>query len=617
MMNPNQPPLGQILVEMGKLDPDTLDMGLRESHKTGERIGQVLMKMGLVTEEDVLRALSRQLHIPFVKPTDMQIEESLKEIVPARIAEHYHIIPVSRREGALRIAVADPLDMHKLDGLRLALRMEIEPVIATTDEIDKAINKYYGIGGATLQELEDASADDSATVDVEVEEVDLENMAEDAAIVRFVNQLIQEAFRDRATDIHIEPMERDLRVRYRIDGVLYEQEAPPAIKRYQSAIISRVKIMADMNIAERRLPQDGKIKIRFGEKDFDLRVSTVPTPAGESIAIRILSRDSELCTIDRLGFAERNQKILRELIRKPHGILLITGPTGSGKSTTLYAALSEINSPDRKIITIEDPIEYRIPGATQIQVNPPIGLTFARILRTVLRQDPDVIMGGETRDSETAKITIQTALTGHLVFSTLHTNDAPSAVTRLEDMGVEPFLIASSVEGVIAQRLVRVLCPECKVVYEPDPYLLGQVNVTREPTDHLKLYRPVGCEACRYTGFRGRTAVIEMFRMSEALRRGVVNGMAANEIKRIALREGMEPIRNDGWKKVKSGRTTIEEVLHVTMEEAFAEEEDVTRALPEGKAPSAAPDGALVGEGAPAAPAAPAPGAPATASRAV
>jgi len=581
MMNPNHPPLGQILVEMGKLDPDSLDMALREHHKTGERLGALLIKMSLCTEEDVLRALSRQLHIPFIKASEIKLEDNLTQLVPPRLAEHYHLIPVELKNGILRVAVSDPLDMHTLDDLRLHLRMEIEPVIATREEIDKAYNKFYGIGGATLAELVENSDQSSTTLDVEVEEVDLENMAEDAAIVRFVNQVIQESFRDRATDIHIEPLEKDLRIRYRIDGVLYEQEVPPAIKRYQSAIISRVKIMADLNIAERRLPQDGKIKIKMGDKDFDIRVSTVPTPYGESIALRILSRDSELCTIDRLGFAEPHQVILRELIARPYGIILITGPTGSGKSTTLYAALSEIHAPDLNIIPIEDPIEYRIHGTTQIQVNAPIGLTFARILRTVLRQDPDVIMVGETRDSETAKITIQTALTGHLVFSTLHTNDAPSAVTRLEDMGVEPFLIASSVEGVIAQRLVRLLCTECKTVAHPDPLLVRQVNVTREDPTNLTLYRPVGCEACRYTGFRGRTALIEMFKMNEDLRRAIVNGAAANEIKRIAMHHGMEPIRYDGWRKIRTGRTTVDEVLNVTMEDTFAEDEAMLREIKE------------------------------------
>jgi type II secretion system protein E len=590
MMNPTQAQLGQILVEMGKLDPDSLDMALREHHKTGERIGSLLVKMGLANEEDVLRALSRQLHIPFVKPSELTLDEKLKSIVPAQIAEHYRLIPIEIKDGMLRVAVNDPLDIHTLDDLRLALRMEIEPVISTRDEIDKAYNRFYGIGGATLAELEKATGEESRTIDVEVHDVeDIDQMAEDASIVRFVNQVIQEAFRDRATDIHIEPLEKELRIRYRIDGVLYEQEVPPAIKRFQSAIISRVKIMADLNIAERRLPQDGKIKIKMGEKDYDLRVSTVPTPYGESIAVRILSRDSELCTIDRLGFHPGHQTIIRDLIKKPHGIILITGPTGSGKSTTLYAALSEINDPDVKIITIEDPIEYRIHGTTQIQVNPQIDLTFARILRTVLRQDPDIIMVGETRDSETAKITIQTALTGHLVFSTLHTNDASSAVTRLEDMGVEPFLISSSVEGIIAQRLVRVLCPECKTPTRPDPVLVRQVNVTREDIEPIIFYRPVGCEACRYTGYRGRTAVLEMVKMNEELRRRIVAGDPANELKRIAIRHGMEPIRHDGWRKIKNGVTTIEEVINVTMEDEFTEE---LRAMDEStptQAPAAQP----------------------------
>ena len=569
MLSTSHRPLGQILVERGVLDPDSLDMALREHHKTGERVGVVLVKMGLATEENVLRALAKQLHLDYVKPSDLTIDERLKQVVPAKVAEHYRLVPIDRKHGALRVAVNDPLDMHILDGLRLNLRLEVEPVVATQEEIDKAYNRFYGIGGATLAELEEASGGEHAAIDVEVENIeDVDKMAEDASIVQFVNQVVKEAFRDRATDIHVEPFEQELRIRYRIDGVLYEQEVPPAIKRFQSAIISRIKIMADLNIAERRLPQDGKIKIRMKDKDFDLRVSTVPTPYGESIAIRILSRDSELCTIERLGFGPYHQKLLREMIQRPHGIILVTGPTGSGKSTTLYAALSEINSEDRKIITIEDPIEYRIPGTTQIQVNSQIDLTFARILRTVLRQDPDVIMVGETRDSETAKITIQTALTGHLVFSTLHTNDAVSAVVRLEDMGVEPFLIASSVEGVIAQRLVRLLCANCKKSGQPDPIKAQRVNVLREDLSQIDFKRPVGCDNCRYTGFRGRTAVMEMVKVNESLRRRIVAGDAANDLKKVAIQNGMEPIRNDGWRKIKEGATTIDEVLHVTMDDA-------------------------------------------------
>jgi type II secretion system protein E len=576
MIRATKKQLGAILVEKGLLDPDTLDSAVRESRKAGEELNRTLVRMGFCDADDVLEALADSLGVPFRKLTNAQPDVELLRLVPAKVAEHYSIIPLELEDGVLRVAIEDPLDMHTFDELRRLLNVEVEPIVASGEEIDKARNRLYGIGGATMMGLEEEREASGKLDDLSMNdniEIDDELAAEDASIVRFVNQIIQEAFRDRATDIHVEPLDKDLRIRYRIDGMLYEAPIPPAIKRYQQAIISRIKIMADLNIAERRLPQDGKIKIMMQGKEYDLRVSTVPTPYGESSAIRILSRDSELCTLDRLGFSEYHKVIMRDLIKKPHGIILITGPTGSGKSTTLYAALSEINGPELKIITIEDPIEYRIPGVTQIQVAPAIDLTFARVLRTILRQDPDVIMVGETRDPETAKITIQTALTGHLVFSTLHTNDAPGAVTRLEDMGVEPFLIASSVEGILAQRLVRVLCNECKSAYKPEEALLRQVNVLREDTRDMKFYRPVGCETCRYTGFRGRTALHEMFKMTEDLRRIVVDGASANQIKSMAMKQGMRPIRWDGWDKIKKGATTIEEVLRVTMEDEFSKED--------------------------------------------
>ncbi len=563
------------LLEKGLVDPDDFEMALRESSKSGDQLNKTLIRMGLCDEEDMLEAISGSMGVEFVKLTGMHLDPKLATKVPAKVAEHYNLVPVAIEDGVLKVAISDPLDIHTLDELRRILAMEVEPVVSTSEEIEKARNRFYGIGGATMMGLEEEriaeGGEEEFVVDSNIE-IDSELAAEDAGIVRFVNQLIQEAFRDRATDIHVEPMEKDLRIRYRIDGVLYEAPIPPAIKRYQQAIISRIKIMADLNIAERRLPQDGKIMIKMNNKEFDLRVSTVPTPHGESSAIRILSRDSELCTLDRLGFSNYHKNIMREMINKPHGIVLITGPTGSGKSTTLYASLSEINTPERKIITIEDPIEYRIPGVTQIQVNPSIDLTFARVLRTILRQDPDVIMVGETRDPETAKITIQTALTGHLVFSTLHTNDASGAVTRLEDMGIEPFLISSSVEGILAQRLVRVLCPECKATHRPEERVIGQVNVVNEETHAMKFFKPVGCEVCRYTGFRGRTALLEMLKMTEPLRRIIVQGASANEIKLSAMKSGMRPIRWDGWDKIKTGMTTIDEVLRVTMEDEFGGE---------------------------------------------
>ena len=570
--------LGQLLVEMGKLDPDMLDVAIRDAHKSNERLETVIVKMGLCEEEDVLQAVAKSLHLPFKKLGDLEPNEASLNVVKAEMADHYKIVPVDFHDGVLTIATSDPHDLFMIDELRRQLNVEVEVVVSSMQEIEKAYNRIFGIGGAVMQKLT-AESEASGPTNQEIslsDNIDIDEMAADATIVRFVNQLIQEAMRDRATDIHVEPMEKELRIRYRIDGMLYEAPIPPAIKRFQAAIISRLKIMADLNIAERRLPQDGKIKVKMGEKEFDLRTATVPTPYGESIAIRILSRDSEMKTMEKLGFSERHKSLMRQMIQKPYGIIFVTGPTGSGKSTTLFAALSEINSVDRKIITIEDPIEYRIPGVTQIQVNPSIELTFARVLRTTLRLDPDVIMVGETRDPETAKITIATAMTGHLVFSTLHTNDACGAFTRLNDMGVEPFLIASSVEGVLAQRLVRVLCPLCKQRYSPDPDLIRQVNMTREDPTNLSFMRPAGCESCRYTGYTGRTAIMEMVRMDEAIRRKIVANSSASEIKGVAMKQGMQPIRFDGWAKIKGGFSTCEEVLRVTMEDEFNNEYDAS-----------------------------------------
>ncbi|MGC8840035.1 MAG: GspE/PulE family protein, partial [Candidatus Sumerlaeaceae bacterium] len=376
--------LGQILVLEGKLDADDLELALREHHKSGERIGTILVKMGLVSEEDVLRALAQQLQLPFVRLSEVRIPKEVIEKIPAKIVSHYSLVPLEQSNGTLRVAVSDPLDVHTLDDLRLLLKMEVEPVVAPHKDIEEAIKRYYGIGADTVEELIQEQGNET-TIEVDRTVEDIDDMAEDASIVRFVNQIIAEAISDRATDIHVEPFEHELRIRYRIDGMLYEAAIPPSIKRFQSAIISRIKIMADMNIAERRLPQDGKIKVRVQDRDYDLRVSTLPTPYGESISIRILSRDSDLISLDRLGLDEYQLKILRRMIQKPHGIIFVTGPTGSGKSTTLYAALTEINTVDKKILTVEDPIEYRIPGVTQVQVNPQIDLTFARVLRTMLR----------------------------------------------------------------------------------------------------------------------------------------------------------------------------------------------------------------------------------------
>ncbi|MBN1868651.1 Flp pilus assembly complex ATPase component TadA [Candidatus Sumerlaeota bacterium] len=561
--------LGRILVEMRLLDPDELERALVEHHKSGERLGSLLVKMALVTEEQLLRAIARQIGARFVRINEMDIAPDVIARMPARLATHFQVLPVGAGDGVLEVALSDPHNIHVLDDLRLNLKIEIEPVVALPKDIADGIKKYYGIGADTMQEMVDDSQEQAVSLDLSKVE-DIETMAADASIVRFVNQIIKEAVADNATDIHVEPMEDDLRIRYRIDGVLYESPVPPNIKRFQSAIISRIKIMSDMDIAERRLPQDGKIKIKIGPRDFDLRVSTVPTPTGESVSVRILTRDEAFINLERLGFDEHHLGLFRSMIQRPHGIILVSGPTGSGKSTTLYAALREINTTERKLITVEDPIEYRMRGVTQIQITPSIGLTFARCLRSILRQDPDILLVGEIRDGETAQIAIQEALTGHLVFSTIHTNDACGVVTRLIDMDIEPFLISSSLEGLIAQRLVRLLCAECKVQFDPPAELLRRVNVTNELAAALKIFRHRGCELCRYTGYRGRTAVYEMARISETFRRMVVDRATAGDLKQEAMRRGMKPIRHDGWNKIKRGITSIEEVLNVTMDDETA-----------------------------------------------
>jgi type II secretory ATPase GspE/PulE/Tfp pilus assembly ATPase PilB-like protein len=399
---------------------------------------------------------------------------------------------------------------------------------------------------------------------------DLIESAEDASIINFVNQVLLEAYRDRATDVHIEPFEDELMVRYRIDGVLHETKVPQAIKNFQSAIISRIKIMANLNIAERRLPQDGRIRIKIGDDKVDLRVSIMPTPFGESVMIRILSSNI-LWGMESLGLLKPDLEILEKVIKKPHGIIFVTGPTGSGKTTTLYAALSKINDKDKKIITIEDPIEYQLKGIMQMQVQPKIGFTFANALRSMLRHDPDVMMVGEVRDYETAEITIRVALTGHLVFSTIHTNDAAGGVTRLVDMGVEPFLVASAVEGFIAQRLVRVICDNCKSEFKPDKEILRELGVSRMDLSKIKLYEGKGCESCRFTGYKGRTAIYEILVMSEPIRELVLKRSSSDQIKKKALSLGMRTLRQDGWEKIKAGITTPGEVIRVTQEESLEE----------------------------------------------
>jgi len=561
--------LGERLIQRNLISRQGLDRALREHERTGRFLGATVVNLGLIKEEELCPVLSEHLKIPYVKIKELIIAPSVLEKVSAKYACHYKIIPVKFDKADLTIAVADPLDIRTLDDLRLFLGYEVVAVLATESDIIEAIRKYYGLGAETIEEIIDIcdKAEVAARLALPTAKVeDIEDLAGDASIIKFVNQIFMQAVKDNATDIHIEPYEDEIKVRYRIDGLLYDISVPPNIKYFQSAIVSRIKIMANLDIAERRLPQDGRIKIKLGTEELDLRISTLPTQFGESVDIRLLS-GSMIYSLKNLGLLDSDLKILEGIIKKPHGIIFVTGPTGSGKTTTLYACLSGINRKDKKIITIEDPIEYQLKGITQIQIHPRIGLSFATGLRSMLRHDPDIMMVGEVRDFETAEITIRVALTGHLVFSTLHTNDAAGGITRLLDMGIEPYLAASSVECFIAQRLVRVICQRCKAEKKPDKGILKNLGIREKDLGELTIYEGRGCESCKFTGYRGRTGIYEFLLINEDIHELILQRVSANQIKRKALELGMHTLRMDGWEKVKKGTTTIDEVIRVTEED--------------------------------------------------
>lgn len=562
-----RPFLGKMLVDKGLISAEQLDAALVEQKKSGEFIGITLVKLGFLTDDQVLSALSEQLGIEYVKINQTKIDPQIIKEVPAKFACHYKLIPLKKEANTLTLAVSDPLDIQTIDDLRLLLKVEVKPVLAAQKDILEAIRKYYGVGADTIEMMVAEPSPLQALETFKVSVEDLEDLAEDATIIKFVNQILIQAVTDRATDIHIEPFEDQLRIRYRIDGILYDASVPASIKYFHSAIVSRIKVMANLDIAERRLPQDGRILVKLVERDLDLRVSILPTPYGESVDIRILI-PGMLFSLEDLGLLERDLKILESLIKIPHGIIFVTGPTGSGKTTTLYSCLTKINDAKKKIITIEDPIEYQIKGVTQIQIQPKINLTFAQGLRSMLRHDPDIMMVGEVRDRETADITIRVALTGHLVFSTVHTNDAAGGVARLLDIGIEPYLVASSVECFIAQRLVRLICPQCKHEVSLKKEVLQELQAQEaEDLAGLKFYEGKGCEFCKFTGYRGRTGIYEFLLLSEHIRDLVIRRVSTSEIKRVAVSEGMHTLRQDGWEKVKAGLTTPSEVIRVTQQE--------------------------------------------------
>jgi len=560
--------IGQMLIDEGVIISKQLEIGLREQKKSNDFICTTLVKLGFASEEKIFHVLSRQLNVPYIKLKDRDIEPLIIQRVPAKFASHYKIMPIEFKDNLLTIAMADPLDIRVLDDLRLLLGLEVRGVLASELEIQEAIRKYYGVGAETLEKIvaQKPPSEELRMITEKVE--DLEALAEDASIIKFVNQILSEAIKERATDIHVEPFQDELRTRFRIDGVLYEINIPATIKYFHPAIVSRIKIMAGLNIAERRLPQDGRIKIKINEEELDLRVSIIPTIFGESVQIRILSSKFFL-ELEKLGLLPEDLKLITEVIKKPHGIIFVSGPTGSGKSTTLYAALARINYNAIKIITIEDPVEYQLRGINQIQIIPQIGFNFATALRHMLRHDPDVMMVGEVRDYETAEIAIRAALTGHLIFSTLHTNDAAGAVTRLLDMGVEPFLVSSSLECLIAQRLVRLICPSCKVplISEKKKEIFQQIKDIKLDPAKIELYEGKGCEECRFTGYRGRTGIYEILTITEPIRESILARASSQQIKQKAVLEGMRTLRQDGLQKVIKGLTTFTEVIRVTQQE--------------------------------------------------
>ncbi|WNG15570.1 type II secretion system ATPase GspE [Cystobacter fuscus] len=566
-------PLGEILRRTSGLTEDKLQEALQLQADKGGRLGELLVGLKAVSEEDVAKALGLQLDLPYLARIFIEeIDPELIKRVPINFAKQARILPLSVEDGAVALAVADPLDTTVLDHARMLLGQDVLPRIALASTIVDAINSVYDRATNEAEQLVgELEAQDLDSIAQEIDEVkDLIDVeGDEAPVIRLVNSVLFRAAKERASDIHIEPMERELLVRFRVDGVLQEIIKPP--KRYQSAIVSRVKVMGQLNIAEKRLPQDGRIRIKMAGRDIDIRLSTIPTTYGERIVMRLLDKNTTLLDLTELGMAKSMLDQMEHLIRRPHGIILVTGPTGSGKTTTLYGALSRINTPDLNILTVEDPVEYQLKGIGQMAISPKIGLTFAQGLRSFLRQDPDVIMVGEIRDKETAEIAIQASLTGHLVFSTVHTNDSPSAITRLVDMGVEPFLVASSLTGVLAQRLVRRVCPDCRVQYTPTDEELREIGLSRATLKERhgveKIYKATGCTSCSQNGYRGRTGIYELLIVDDTVRQLALKNVDSSTIKKAAMSHGMHTLLDDGARKIALGETTIAEVLSITQED--------------------------------------------------
>jgi len=552
--------LGTILVEDNTITQDQLDVASRQCNPQ-DRLDQVLVRLGYCSETEVLVGLGKLYHFDVVDLTDPGLNVDVETIkkMPSKLVHRAKLIPLDKENGSIRVATRDPFQIYAFDELRMITGLEVKPVLAKESEINEIIKKYFGVGGDTVRELVD---DDDVEIVSDVRESagDLAEMAQDASVIKLVNEILLEAINERASDVHIEPYEHDLSIRYRVDGVLRNTNVPPQIRQLQAAIISRIKILSNLNIAERRVPQDGSFKIKVHDREIDLRISIIPMIHGEGVVMRILDKQSILLSLEDLGFDADMREVYEHIIAQPHGILLVTGPTGSGKTTTLYASLRGIVSEEIKVLTVEDPVEYHLEGINQINVNIKAGLTFARGMRSFLRHDPDVIMVGEIRDLETAETAVQASLTGHLVFSTLHTNDAASATTRLLDMGVEPFLVASSVEAVLAQRLIRSLCRHCKEEYVPDKREVPPDY----PLADQPVFRAKGCRECRNTGYSGRKGLFELMVLNDDIRDLILQRTSAGKIKNKALESGLILLREDGWSKVKRGMTTISEIVRAT-----------------------------------------------------
>ena len=566
-MKKSRDKLGQILISEKIITEQELKKALEMQKKEGIKLGEALVNLGLVSEKDIVVALAKQLSIPyisyskgFLKPAE---DQHLSKLIPEEYARRHLLLPISKHLNSLTVAFVDPLDLITIDNLKHMTGCEINPIITTRSDLQRAIDEFYGKEDL----LKDAVSDsyeleefkvEAASAEEELSLDELISQAEEAPIVKLVDLFLMQAIKDRVSDIHIEPFRTKINIRYRIDGVLYE--IPPPARHLLPAIVSRIKILANLDIAERRLPQDGSFLVRVEKKGIDIRVSTMPTIYGEKVVMRVLDKSATPLNLEELGFESQDLENFRKAIFSPHGLVLVTGPTGSGKTTTLYAALNEIKSPRKNISTVEDPVEYKLEGINQVQIKPSIGLTFANTLRAFLRQDPDIIMVGEVRDLETSQICIRASLTGHLVLSTLHTNDAPSAISRLIDIGMEPYLIASSLLLIGAQRLVRKLCPECKEAYETTPKLMKDFNIKQE-----LLYKPKGCDYCSHTGYRGRIAIYEIILINDNLRELVSRGAGLGEIRKAVREIGVKSLSDRGIEKVEQGVTSIEEVLSITM----------------------------------------------------